>query len=101
MIQKYEENCGNKVDKETGKSLISDTEIERLASVDNYDDTEVRQKITDIETEQTTQNETIEENINKITANVEEIGKLREENVILRSQFPMRRDRRREYYVDR
>ena len=28
--------------KEDGKSLISDTEIERLASVDNYDDTEIK-----------------------------------------------------------
>lgn len=31
-----------KVDKVSGKSLIDDTEIERLKSVDNYDDTEVR-----------------------------------------------------------
>lgn len=31
-----------KVDKEEGKSLIADTEIARLAAVDNYDDTEVR-----------------------------------------------------------
>jgi hypothetical protein len=35
-----------KVDKEDGKSLISDTEISRLANVDNYDDTEVRGLIT-------------------------------------------------------
>ena len=32
----------DKVDKEEGKSLIADTEIERLANVDNYDDTELR-----------------------------------------------------------
>ena len=31
-----------KVDKEEGKSLIADTEIARLAAVDNYDDAEVR-----------------------------------------------------------
>ena len=31
-----------KVDKVEGKSLIADTEIARLAAVDNYDDTEVR-----------------------------------------------------------
>ena len=30
-----------KVDKEEGKSLIADTEIARLAAVDNYDDAEV------------------------------------------------------------
>ena len=29
----------NKVDKVVGKSLVDDTEIERLASVENYDDT--------------------------------------------------------------
>ena len=32
----------NKVDKVTGKSLILDTEITRLAGVDNYNDTELR-----------------------------------------------------------
>ena len=31
-----------KVDKKNGYSLISDTEIQRLANVDNYDDTEIR-----------------------------------------------------------
>ena len=34
-----------KVDKIEGYSLISDTEIERLSTVDNYDDTEVRNLI--------------------------------------------------------
>ena len=34
------------VAKEDGKSLIADTEIERLASVDNYDDTQVNSDIT-------------------------------------------------------
>lgn len=37
----------NKVDKVTGKSLISDTEIERLANVSNYDDTEIRELLND------------------------------------------------------
>ena len=32
----------NKVDKEEGKVLIAQTEVERLAGVDNYDDAEVR-----------------------------------------------------------
>lgn len=36
-----------KVDKETGKSLIKDTEIERLSKVKNYDDTELRELIED------------------------------------------------------
>ena len=38
-----------KVDKQEGKSLISDTEIERLANVDNYDDTEIRQLILNLD----------------------------------------------------
>ena len=37
------------VTKESGKSLIADTEIERLASVDNYDDTEIDNRIRAIE----------------------------------------------------
>lgn len=36
------EDLLNKVDKVAGKSLISDTEIERLANITNYDDTEIR-----------------------------------------------------------
>ena len=32
----------NKVDKETGKSLIADSEIERLSKVSNYNDTEIK-----------------------------------------------------------
>lgn len=35
----------NKVDKVSGKSLISDTEIARLANVDNYDDSQVKTDI--------------------------------------------------------
>lgn len=35
----------NKVDKVSGKSLIADTEITRLASVTNYDDTEIKNQI--------------------------------------------------------
>ena len=37
----------NKVDKVSGKSLISDTEIERLANVVNYDDTEIKELLKD------------------------------------------------------
>lgn len=39
----------NKVDKVTGKSLIADSEIERLSKVYNYDDKSVRQLITDLQ----------------------------------------------------
>jgi hypothetical protein len=40
-----------KVNKVPGKSLISDTEISRLANVDNYNDTEVRGLITALDTD--------------------------------------------------
>lgn len=39
LIQKIKLWNNNKVDKESGKSLISDSEITRLANVTNYDDT--------------------------------------------------------------
>lgn len=37
------------VAKENGKSLIANTEIERLASINNYDDTEITSKISNVE----------------------------------------------------
>ena len=42
-----ESALSGKVDKVTGYSLVSDTEIARLANVNNYDDTEVRGLISD------------------------------------------------------
>ena len=39
------QDISGKVDKVEGKSLISDTEIARLATVDNYDDTQVKTQI--------------------------------------------------------
>ena len=39
------QDISGKVDKVEGKSLISDTEIARLASVDNYDDTSIREEL--------------------------------------------------------
>ena len=41
------EALGNKVDKEEGKSLVSDEEIAKLATLENYDDTEIRLMLTD------------------------------------------------------
>ena len=41
----------DKVDKVAGKSLISNSEITRLAQVDNYDDTDIKSSITNINTE--------------------------------------------------
>lgn len=39
------QDISGKVDKVDGKSLIADTEIERLASVDNYDDVQIKTQI--------------------------------------------------------
>ena len=39
------QDISGKVDKVEGKSLISDAEIARLASVDNYDDTDIKAEI--------------------------------------------------------
>lgn len=49
-IEGLETALGGKVDKVEGKSLIADSEIARLASVTNYDDTEVKADIEAIET---------------------------------------------------
>ena len=54
-----------KVDKQEGKSLISDAEIERLASVKNYDDTEIRGDISDLQNNLTGLQETKQD---KLTA---------------------------------
>lgn len=40
------QDISSKVDKVNGKSLIADTEIERLKSVKNYDDTEIKTELT-------------------------------------------------------
>lgn len=45
------DDLSNKVDKVTGKSLIADAEIERLKNVTNYDDTEIKQDLTEINQE--------------------------------------------------
>lgn len=47
-ISSLNTEIAKKVDKVTGKSLIDDTEIERLADVDNYDDTSINTQIADI-----------------------------------------------------
>lgn len=48
-INKLNKQIVNKVDKVDACSLIADSEIERLAKVDNYDDTEVRNLLLDDE----------------------------------------------------
>lgn len=46
----YTAGLATKVDKVEGKSLISDTEIERLKDVHNYDDTAVKKSVTNLTT---------------------------------------------------
>ena len=41
------ESFSHKVDKEEGKSLVPDEEIAKLATLENYDDTEIRLALTD------------------------------------------------------
>lgn len=55
-----------KVDKVEGKSLISDTEITRLASVNNYDDTKIKADIAK-KADTTTVNTALEGKVDKIT----------------------------------
>ena len=59
----------NKVDKVVGKSLVDDIEIERLASVENYDDTTIVNKIELVQTDVTTLNEAVFEEESTITDN--------------------------------
>ena len=47
VATEVEADLNEKVDKVEGYSLVADTEIARLAEVDNYDDTEVRGLISD------------------------------------------------------
>lgn len=56
----------NKVDKVAGKSLILDTEITRLASVDNYDDTAIKADIAK-KADTTTVNTALEGKVDKVT----------------------------------
>ena len=48
VIQKIKFWLSSKVDKETGKSLVPDTEIARLSSINNYDDTTITNNVNDL-----------------------------------------------------
>ena len=66
QIEALTTSIENKVDKVVGKSLVDNTEIERLASVENYDDTIVLDKIELVQTDVTTLNETVENKVDKV-----------------------------------
>lgn len=48
------QDISSKVDKEEGKSLIADSEITRLSTVENYDDSEVKEDISTIKSDYAT-----------------------------------------------
>lgn len=50
-LESVNEKIDTKIDKEEDRTLISVTELERLSTVDNYNDTEVRQSIEELETQ--------------------------------------------------
>ena len=50
-LESINEKIDTKIDKEEDRTLISVTELERLSTVDNYNDTEVRQLIDELETQ--------------------------------------------------
>lgn len=54
-----EDGLNNKVDKELGKSLIADTELNRLSKVNNYDDSILSQKVINLEADNNTNKEDI------------------------------------------
>lgn len=60
-------DLSNYVIKEDGKSLMSDEEIERLALVDNYDDTEIKESLSSIPSFKFTENGNLEVTIDDET----------------------------------
>ena len=67
--EKYIVSGENFVLKEEGKSLIDDTEIERLEGLHNYDDTEIKQDITNLQNKDIEIDEKLDEKLNKSILN--------------------------------
>lgn len=80
-ISTLQEQVSNKVDKVEGKGLSTNDytteEKQKLAGLKNYDDTEIKQDISDIKKEQQTQNKNIEQNTTKNKEQDELISKLK------------------------
>lgn len=64
-------DLNNKVDKVEGKSLMLDTEIERLANVSNYDDTVLKQRVGNLEAIDHTQFLTEHQNLSEYAKKTE------------------------------
>lgn len=85
----------NKVDKETGKSLLSDTEIERLTTLENYDDSTLVESIgsnttaiTELQTRVgtgalTTVSQNLADAVNEVKTNAESANTVLSERVAL------------------
>ena len=65
-ITTLETNIAKKVDKKANFSLVSDVEIERLAGVTNYDDTEITEDIAELSDAISTINTTLSNKVDKV-----------------------------------
>lgn len=63
----------NKVDKVEGHSLVDDEEIARLANVDNYNDTEITNRVGSLETDNVTNKANIQSNTEAIETKVDKV----------------------------
>lgn len=94
----YEENDKCALDE---YSAQLEKDITQKFKDEKFDDTEIKQKILDIQEEQTEQNTKIEENNNEIKALKEENKKLKQENTDLKNTLPCRRGKWRKRNVRR
>ena len=76
------EHLSKKVDKVEGKSLISDTEIERLSKVDNYDDTDVKLNLENLNTTTQQLSIDIDKKQNKLIAGEDVVFKENEDGTV-------------------
>ena len=76
------EHLSKKVDKVEGKSLISDTEIERLSKVDNYDDTDIKLNLENLNTTTQQLSIDIDKKQNKLIAGEDVVFKENEDGTV-------------------
>ena len=84
MAESIDAQIANKVEKENGKGLstndFTNADKEKLDGLNNYDDTEIKEEISDIQEEQKIQNEDIETLKTEKEALEKEVQNLREDN---------------------